>query len=120
MNVLVKEVKTEEILLPCKGELATDKPVLHLAKSPNVREATLIGCEFSRKVAKELYGRELPFIQICPRRIVERTDVPTIVKCCELQSGFKIDGNVAIVPWGAKTGDVAQAVEHLLSGSESG
>ncbi len=120
MNVLVEKVKTEEILLPCKGELATDKPVLHLAKSPDVRDATLIGCEFSRKVAKELYGRELPFIQICPRRIVGRTDVPTIVKCCELQSGFKVDGNVAIVPWGAKTEDVAQAIERLLGGSESG
>ncbi|MCK4456081.1 MAG: hypothetical protein KAU99_07015 [Thermoplasmata archaeon] len=120
MNVLAEEVKTEEILLPCKGELATDKPVLHLANSPDVRDATLIGCVFSRKVAKELYGRDLPFVQICPRRIVRRTDVPTIVKCCELQSGFKTDGNIAVVPWGARIEEVAQAMRYLLGGSESG
>lgn len=120
INVLAEDVKTEEILLPCEGELATEKTVLYLAKGPDVRDATLIGCEFSKKVARELYGRDLPFIQMCPRRIVNRTDVPTIVKCCELQSGFEIDGNMAIVPWGAKTEDVAQAVEHLLRGSESG
>ncbi|MCJ2555933.1 MAG: hypothetical protein LN415_02340 [Candidatus Thermoplasmatota archaeon] len=120
INVLAEDVKTEEILLPCEGELATEKTVLYLAKGPAVRDATLIGCEFSKKVARELYGRDLPFIQMCPWRLVNRTDVPTIVKCCELQSGFKIDGNVAIVPWGAKTEDVAQAVEHLLSGSETG
>ena len=82
MNVLAEDVKTEEILLPCEGDLATDKTVLYLAKSPDVHNATLIGCEFSRKVARELYGRDLPFFQICPRRIVKGTDVPTIVKCC--------------------------------------
>jgi len=120
INVLAEDVKTEEILLPCEGELATEKTVLYLAKSPDVRDATLIGCEFSKKIARDLYGRDLPFIQLCPRRIVNRTDVPTIVKCCELQSGFKIDGNVAIVPWGARIEDVAQAVEHLLSGSKNG
>ena len=120
MNVLAEDVKTEEILLPCEGDLATDKTVLYLAKSPDVHNATLIGCEFSRKVARELYGRDLPFVQICPRRIVKGTDVPTIVKCCELQSGFQIDGNLAIVPWGARIQDVAQAIERLLGGSESG
>ncbi len=120
MNVLAEDVKTEEILLPCEGDLETDKKVLYLAKSPDVNDATLIGCEYSRKIARELYGRDLPFIRICPRRIVNRTDVPTIVKCCELQSGFEIDGNMAIVPWGAKTEDVAQAIERLLGGSDSG
>lgn len=120
INALAEDVKTEEILLPCEGELATEKTVLYLAKGPAVRDPTLIGCEFSKKVARELYGRDLPFIQMCPKRIVNRTDVPTILKCCELQSGFQIDGNVAIVPWGAKTKDVAQAVEQLLSGSETG
>jgi len=120
INVLAEDVRTEEILLPCEGELATEKTVLYLAKGPAVHDATLIGCEFSKKVAKELYGRDLPFIQMCPRRIINRTDVPTIVKCCELQSGFEIDGNMAIVPWGARTEDVAQAVEHLLSGSGTG
>lgn len=120
INVLAEDVETEEILLPCEGELATEKAVLYLSRDPAVRDATLIGCEFSKKVARELYGRDLPFIQMCPRRIVNRTDVPTIVKCCELQSGFEIDDNMAIVPWGARTEDVAQAVEHLLSGSGTG
>ncbi|MFQ6106867.1 MAG: hypothetical protein ACE5QF_04690 [Thermoplasmata archaeon] len=120
LNDLAKEVGTDEIMLPCEGELATKKKVLHLSRSPDIRDATLVGCEYSKKIARELYGRDLPFIQICPKRIVGESDLPTIVKCCELQSGYEIDGNLAVVPWGARTEDVTKAIRHLLGGRSDG
>jgi hypothetical protein len=113
---LAKAVETEEIVLPCKGDITTGKKVLYLSESPDVKDATLIGCELSRKVARELYGRDLPFIQMCPKRLVGEVDTPTIVKCCELQSGYEVEGKLAIVPWGARIEDVVQATKHLLEG----
>lgn len=116
LGELAKDVKTEEIILPCKGDIATEKRVFHLSKSPQVKDATLIGCEWSKKVARELYGRDLPFIQMCPKRLVGDVDVPTIVKCCELQSGYEVEGKLAIVPWGARIEEIVQAMKHLLEG----
>lgn len=111
---LAKDVVTDEIILPCKGDIGTERKVYHLSESPQVKDATLIGCELSRKVARELYGKDLPFIQMCPKRLVGEVDTPTIVKCCELQSGYDIDGKLAIVPWGARIEDIVQAMKQLL------
>ncbi|MFQ5909817.1 MAG: hypothetical protein ACE5IJ_03745 [Thermoplasmata archaeon] len=115
LSDLAKDVTTEEVLLPCEGRITSEKRVLHLSRSPEVKDATLLGCELSKQVAKELYGRDLPFIQMCPKRLVGQSEVPTIVKCCELQSGFEITGNVAVVPWGAREEDVVQALKCLLA-----
>jgi hypothetical protein len=111
---LARSVETDEIILPCKGEIDTDKVVHYLAKSPEVGDATLIGCEYSKKVAEAIYDRELPFVQMCPRRIVSQDDLPTITTCCELQSGFEVDEDLAVVPWGARVEDVVQALTALL------
>lgn len=118
LSDLAKEVTTEELLLPCEGSIVSEKKVLYLSRSPEVKDATLIGCELSKQVAMELYGRDLPFIQICPKRLVGEPDVPTIVKCCELQSGFETSGKLAVVPWGAGMADVIQALRYLLKGEE--
>lgn len=115
LDDLIPKIGTEEIVLPCKGEIGTERKVLYLSRAPEVGDATLIGCEYSKKVANALYGRELPFVQICPKRIVTDTNVPTIVKCCELQEGFEIEGKVAIVPWGARMNDIVQALGRLLA-----
>lgn len=111
---LAKDVTTDEIILPCKGDMGTERKVHYLSESPQVEDATLVGCELSRKVARELYGRDLPFVQMCPKRLAGEVDTPTIVKCCELQSGYDIDGKLAIVPWGARIEDIVQAMRHLL------
>lgn len=116
LDDLVPKTETEEIVLPCKGEIGTERKVLYLSRAPEVGDATLIGCEYSKKVARALYGRELPFMQMCPRRTVTDTGVPTVVKCCELQEGFEINRNIAIVPWGARMSDIVQALKHLLTG----
>jgi hypothetical protein len=116
LGVLARDVETDEIILPCKGEILTEKKVHYLAQSPEVGDATLIGCEYSKKVAKEIYDNEIPFIQMCPKRIARDSDTPGITKCCELQSGFEVEGNLAVVPWGARVDDIVQALKHLLEG----
>lgn len=114
---LAKIARTKEILFGCEagGVKIPKKRCLYVDRNPTISDATIVGCDLTKRVAKQLYGKELPFIDICPKNIVKKPKVPTLIKCCELQkSGFDREGELAMVPWGAKVGDVLGAMKYLL------
>ncbi|UCD92526.1 MAG: hypothetical protein JSV43_00950 [Methanobacteriota archaeon] len=117
MRMLAKKAKTKEILFGCEagGAKVPKKKCLYIDKNPKIADATIVGCDLSRRVAKDLCGKELPLIDICPKNIAKKSGVPTLIKCCELQTGgFDKEGKMAMVPWGAKVGDVVGAMKYLL------
>ncbi|MFQ6061488.1 MAG: hypothetical protein ACE5KV_09410 [Thermoplasmata archaeon] len=116
-NELARDVETEEVMFACKegGGKVPGKKSLYLDQNPDVRNPTLIGCDRTKRVSKSLYGKDFPFIDICPKSHVKSKDEATLVKCCELQTGgFRREGKIAIVPWGATVGDVIGAMKYLL------
>lgn len=114
---LAKKVKTDEIVFACEasGLRIPKKKSFYIDRNPSIKNATIVGCDLTKRVAKHLYGKDLPFIDICPRNLVKKSNIPTLVKCCELQkTGFTKDGKLAMVPWGAKISDVVGAMKYLL------
>jgi hypothetical protein len=116
-NKLAKRAKTTEVMFACSegGGKIAGKKCVYLDQHPDVRNPTIVGCDRTKKVSKAVYGKDFPFIDICPKNHVKRLDRPTIVKCCELQeAGFEKEGKLAIVPWGATVEDVVGAMKYLL------
>ena len=109
------KVTTEAVMFPCKvSGLKADIPTYFLDEAPELKhDVTLIGCHLSERIFKELYKKDVKFINVCPDDFV--TGGKTIVKCCKIKEGCKIDGNVAKVPWGATVPEVADAINKLFS-----
>ena len=116
----IKRVETEAVMFPCKvSGMKADIPFYFLDKAPKMKhEVTLIGCDLSRRIFHTLYGRDAPFINVCPLNAVRDDGVKTIVRCCTVKEGFEIDGNVAKIPWGATVPETIDAINALLKDSE--
>ena len=116
----VKLVKTEAAVFPCRvSGLSADIPFYFLDAAPEIKhEVTLIGCDLSRRIFYSLYGKEVPFINICPADAVPKDGIRTIVRCCRVKEGHVIEGNTAKVPWGATVPEVIDALNDLLGRSE--
>jgi len=112
----VKDVRTEAVMFPCKVSGSTaDIPVYFLDEAPKVsHDVTLIGCDLSKRIYRALYKRDVPFINVCPMDHKVSGKVKTILKCCKIKEGHKIEGNVAKVPWGATIPEVVNALNELL------
>lgn len=112
----VSEVRTGAVMFPCRvSNLSADIPYCFLDDAPDdPGDVTLIGCHLSQRIYRELYGSEVPFINVCPADYTE-PGVKTIVKCCKVKSGHEIDGDVARVPWGATVPEVVEAINDLFS-----
>ena len=82
-----------------------------------IRDSTLIGCHLSQRIFRSLYGRDIPFINVCPADYVE-PGVKTIVKCCKVKQGHELDGDVVRVPWGATVPEVVDAINALFSAAD--
>lgn len=112
-------------LLPCRGS-GTDlgAPVAFLDTRPAQRQDwTLIGCERSLQFHRHFYGDEPPRVDICPRRRVEAAGVgaaPTadggvvVSKCCLIERGCDVVGDLAVVPWGTTLDEIRGALRTLL------
>jgi hypothetical protein len=113
----VNDVTTEAVMFPCKVSGSTASiPVYFLDEFPKLgHDVTLIGCELSFRIFKSLYRRETKFINVCPMDHIVNEKEMTIVKCCKIKEGHKIEGNVAKVPWGATVPEVVNALNDLLS-----
>jgi hypothetical protein len=115
-----------QYLLPCRGS-GTDlgAPVAFLDTRPAERgDWTLIGCERSVQFHRHFYGDEPPHVDLCPRKRVEaaglvgaapdaRTGV-TLTKCCLIERGLEVDGDLAVVPWGASLDEIRDGLRRLL------
>jgi len=117
---LAQRAETPAVMFPCRASgLTADRPYYFLEAAPQVKEpVTLVGCRLSRRIYAELYGSDVPFIDICPRDLAPRDGVKTLVRCCGVKSGHERDGNLAAVPWGATVPEVVDAINDLFRDSE--
>ena len=115
----VSEVRTEEVMFPCRvSHLEAPMPYSFLDDAPaDVGDVTLIGCHLSQRIFRSLYGRDAPFINVCPADYTE-PGVKTIVKCCKVKQDHELDGDVVRVPWGATIPEVVEAINALFSAAD--
>ena len=116
----IKYVKTEAVMFPCRvSGLKADMPFYFLDQAPNVEHnVTLIGCSLSNRIYQSIYGKDVPFVNVCPFDAVPQDSMRTIVRCCTVKEGHEIEGNVVKVPWGATVPEVIDAINALFNGSE--
>lgn len=113
---LCQKADAEAYLVPCRSGGLDDlgAPVYFLDERPALRQPwTLIGCERSLQFHRHYYSDEPPRIEMCPRQLASASAQPTILKCCLLEYDIEIDGNTAIVPWGADLAMVEAALRRL-------
>ncbi len=108
-------------LVPCRsgGLQHLGAPVYFLDERPERREWTLLGCERSLQFHRHFYGDEPPTIEICPRRLVEARETPTLLKCCLLEFDGELDGHVAVTPWGSDVKMVEATLRRLVAAAET-
>jgi hypothetical protein len=102
------------VLLPCRGAgiRLGGREVHYLDERPPERDWTLLGCSRSRQLHRWFYGRGAPGPDTCPRALAAGSG-PLLTKCCLLEDRTEIDGDVAVVPWGASLDQVRQALAEL-------
>jgi hypothetical protein len=107
------------VLLPCRGAgIRLDgRDTYYLDERPASHDWALLGCARSREIHRWFYGRPAPGRDTCPRNVVP-TAGPVLTKCCLLEDGIAIDGDVAVVPWGATLGQVKDALGALARRSD--
>lgn len=113
----VADVRTEAVMFPCRvSGLSAEIPFYFLDEAPELHhEVTLIGCHLSKRIYSELYGGDVPLLNVCPLDHVPEDNVKTIVKCCKVKEGHQRKGNTASVPWGATVPEVVDAINDLMS-----
>jgi hypothetical protein len=116
-----------QYLLPCRGS-GTDlgAPVSFLDTRPATRgDWTLIGCQRSVQFHQHFYGDEPARVDLCPRRRVEAAGVgegrtpdatfgATLTKCCLIERGLEVVGDLAVVPWGTTLDEIRDGLRRLL------
>jgi hypothetical protein len=102
------------VLLPCRGAdiRLGDREAHYLDERPAERDWMLLGCARSRQLHRWFYGHGAPGPDICPRTLAPASG-PLLTKCCLLENRIEIDGDVAVVPWGASLEEVRQALAAL-------
>ena len=116
---LAETVKPEYYLVPCRsgGLDELGAPVYFLDERPEQRQNwTLIGCERSLQFHQHYYGDAPPRVEMCPRQLGRGSIGAVLLKCCLLEFNMEIDGDQAIVPWGADLAIVEQALSKLCRG----
>lgn len=110
----------QHYLFPCRcsGLEAGARVDFLDAGPPEAAEWTLVGCERSRQIHVELYGREpVARVDFCPRALA-RDGGPTLIKCCLSERGIERSGSQMIVPWGATLEEVRQALHELTEAAK--
>lgn len=109
-------------LLPCQGA-GLDLPgtVHYLDQRPARADWTLIGCERSRQFHHWFYGEDPDRrIELCPARLTTSAVEPgpvTLLRCCMLERGIRVEGQRVMVPWGTNLSEVQTAL-RILTGVE--
>ncbi len=122
LNELASTVGTGSVMFPCRASgLRSPLHTHYLDETKALPEGrlddiTLIGCPLSARIFKAVYGREPVLLNMCPKELAKARgmDGPVLVKCCRVKEGFDLDGNIAVVPWGARSTEVAAALRALL------
>ena len=114
---MISEVETEAIMFPCKvSALKADIPYYFLDFNPEIKhEVTLLGCNTSLRIFKELYDYEPPLVNTCPKDFCPVDGVKTIARCCKIREGHVIEGDVVLLSWGATVPEVIDAINALFA-----
>ena len=115
---LAREIPSEHYLLPCQGA-GLDLPgtVDYLDQRPARADWTLVGCERSRQFHRWFYGEEPDRrVELCPDRRTPPGGGPTLLRCCLLERGIRVEGHRAVVPWGTNLSEVQAALRALTLG----
>ena len=118
IRTLAATASDGHVLLPCQGA-GVDLPgtVEYLDQRPARADWTLVGCERSRQFHRWFYGDEpARQVELCPDRLVTSAvgAAPvTLLRCCLIERGIRVDGNRAVVPWGTNLGEVQAALRSL-------
>jgi len=103
-------------LLPCQGA-GVDLPgtVDYLDQRPARGDWILVGCERSRQLHRWFYGDEPDRqVELCPDRLTpDAPNTPTLLRCCLLERGIRLEGQRAVVPWGTNLSEVQRALRAL-------
>jgi len=107
-------------VLPCQGA-GLDLPgtVDYLDQRPARADWTLVGCERSRQFHRWFYGADADRqVELCPDRLTPAQPngaTATLLRCCLLERGIRVEGNRAVVPWGTNLSEVQAALRALAS-----
>jgi hypothetical protein len=106
----------DHYLLPCQGS-GVDLPgtVDYLDQRPARADWTLVGCERSRQLHRWFYGDEPDRqVELCPDRLTSTSSAArTLLRCCLLERGIRVEGSRAVVPWGTNLSEVQNALRAL-------
>lgn len=107
------------VLLPCRGAgiRLEGRETHYLDERPPGRDWTLLGCVRSRQIHRWFYSRGAPGPDTCPRTLAP-TVGPLLTKCCLLEDRIDLEGDVAVVPWGASLAQVGDALRALARRSD--
>jgi len=116
--------KDVTVMFPCEAgwlELK-GRPVLYLDKTPPLPKTgniVLAGCQLSKRIFRNIYGKEPEFVNICPRDLARELVAPgelTIARCCDVHR-VKVENGLALLPYGATMDDVVCALKALVGES---
>lgn len=114
---LAAQIPDRHYLLPCQGAgLELAGTVDYLDQRPARADWTLVGCERSLQLHRWFYGDEpARRVELCPDRLsaADPSRAPTLLRCCLLERGLRVDGPRAVVPWGANLSEVQAALRAL-------
>ncbi len=116
VRTLASGTEENHYLLPCQGA-GVDLPgtVDYLDQRPPRADWTLVGCERSRQLHRWFYGDEPDRqVELCPDRLTPPdAGTRTLLRCCLLERGLRVEGQRAVVPWGTNLSEVQSALRAL-------
>ncbi|HVW32649.1 MAG TPA: hypothetical protein VHL53_08935 [Acidimicrobiia bacterium] len=115
IRTLAAAAPDHHYLLPCQGAgYELGGTVDYLDQRPARADWTLVGCERSRQFHRWFYGDEpARQVELCPDRLTPANDEITLLRCCLIERGLRIEGNRAVVPWGTNLSEVQAALRAL-------
>jgi hypothetical protein len=103
------------ILFPCEVTELNRLPISYLDQRPARRDWVMVGCERSAQIHRHFYGDDAPRIELCPQKLFEHIERPSLMRCCLIEGGYQLSGQLALVPWGAQLSHVEGALEALIA-----
>jgi hypothetical protein len=122
LNALGGLSYAKHVLFPCRASGLDHVAKLGYMDDPpeltpeQLGQVQVVGCSLTARVFQAVYGSEPRLINMCPVDLLADAGVegPVLTKCCKVKEGFEIRGNVAVVPWGARVTEVADALKALI------
>jgi hypothetical protein len=122
LNGIAATLTKGSVMFPCRASGLKSSLRTHYLdetrdlSEDELHEVTLIGCSLSARIFKAVYGREPKLLNMCPKDLARARGIsgPVLVKCCRVKEGFALEGQIAMVPWGARASDVAAALRAIL------